>query len=82
MALDSKDGKTGLIASAASREALEKCINEYFFSANGMSITETGQIYSKNKGRCLEAYRAYKKGQRWRFEIIYDKEMRIAINGN
>jgi len=71
MALDSKDGKTGLIASASSKELLEKCINEYFFSDGGMTITETGEIFSRNKGKCLNAYRAYKKGQRWRFEIIY-----------
>lgn len=67
----SSDGKRGLLASAPTKDALEKAINEYFFSNGGMSITDDGNIYSAKKEKTLSGYKAYKKGQRWRFEIIY-----------
>lgn len=72
MAIVSADGKTGLLATAPTKEQLEKCINEYFYSGNDLIITEAKEVYSQKKNKALDSYRVTVKRGRWRFEILYN----------
>jgi hypothetical protein len=72
MAITSADGKTGLLASAPTKEALEKAINEYFYAGNDLIITDAKEVYSQRKNKALDSYRVTVRRGRWRFEIIYN----------
>lgn len=72
MALVRADGKTGLLASAPTKEQLEKAINEYFYSGDDLIITDSKEIYSQKKNKRLDSYQVTVKRGRWRFEIIYN----------
>jgi hypothetical protein len=72
MAIVSADGKTGLLASAPTKEQLEKSINEYFYSDNDLIITDSKKVYSQKKNEILDSYRITVKRGRWRFEILYN----------
>ena len=62
-----------LIASAGTREQLERMINQWFFS-NSYRIIETAdgslKVYHSLKGKTLENFRITVKRNRWRFEIL------------
>lgn len=72
MAIVSADGKTGLLASAPTKEQLEKAINEYFYSGNDLIITDAKEVYSQKKNKRLDSYQVTVKRGRWRFEILYN----------
>ena len=62
-----------LIASAGTREQLERMINQWFFS-NSYKIIETYdgtlKVYNLANGKTLESFRITVKRSRWRFEIL------------
>ena len=60
---------SNLIASAITKEELEKMINEYYFS-NNYIITEDNKIYNMKKEIYLESVQVTFKRNRWRFERI------------
>ena len=60
---------SNLIASATTKEELEKMINEYYFS-NNYIITEDNKIYNMKKDIYLERVQVTFKRNRWRFERI------------
>jgi hypothetical protein len=60
---------SNLIASATTKEELEKMINEYYFS-NNYIITEDNKIYNMKKEIYLERVQVTFKRNRWRFERI------------
>ena len=60
---------SNLIASAITKEELEKIINEYYFS-NNYIITEDNKIYNMKKEIYLESVQVTFKRNRWRFERI------------
>ncbi len=60
---------SNLIASATTKEELEKMINEYYFS-NNYIITEDNKIYNMKKEIYLESVQVTFKRNRWRFERI------------
>ncbi len=60
---------SNLIASATTKEELEKMINEYYFS-NNYIITEDNKIYNMKKEIYLESVQVTFNRSRWRFERI------------
>ena len=55
-----------LIASAGTKEDLEKMINEYYFSTNYI-ITENNDVYNIKKECALDSVKVENKRNRWRF---------------
>lgn len=58
-----------LLASAGSKEVLEKMINEYYFS-NNYVITDDNKIYNTKKKTYLSDVCVVVKRNRWRFERL------------
>lgn len=58
-----------LIASAGSKEALQKCINEYYYSKNYV-ITEDNKVYNTKLDKYLDSVIVKQQRGRWRFENI------------
>ena len=61
--------KTKCIASAPDKAALEKLINEYFFSTN-YYITEEMEVKSVMTGKTLDGYIVKVTKARWQFKRI------------
>nr|DAI36211.1 MAG TPA: hypothetical protein [Caudoviricetes sp.] len=61
----------GLLGSAPSKEALEKLINEYFFSKE-YYIDESLKIKNDKLGRTLDKYYIKVTKNRWRFYRFVD----------
>ena len=57
---------SNLIASAGTKEDLEKIINEYYFSTNYI-ITENNDVYNTKKEYTLDTVKVEVKKNRWRF---------------
>ena len=57
---------SNLIASAGTKEDLEKMINEYYFSTNYI-ITENNDVYNTKKECTLDTVKVEVKKNRWRF---------------
>lgn len=60
------DIMSNLIASAGTKEDLEKMINEYYFSTNYI-ITENNDVYNTKKECTLDSVKVENKRNRWRF---------------
>lgn len=61
--------KGRLIASAGSKEDLEKLINKYYYSENYI-ITENNEVYNKKLNKTFTDIRVILKKERWRLESI------------
>lgn len=57
---------SNLIASAGTKEDLEKMINKYYFSTNYM-ITENNEVFNTKKDKVLDGVKVENKKGRWRF---------------
>lgn len=58
-----------LIASAGSKEALQKCINDFYYSTNYV-ITEDNKVYNTKLNKYLNSVIVKQQHNRWRFEGI------------
>lgn len=58
-----------LIASAATKEELERAINRYYFSGGLYIITEDNRVYNSKRGECLTGVKVEVKNDRWRFVL-------------
>ena len=58
-----------LIASAGTKEELEKMINEYYLSKNYV-ITDQNEVYNTVKEKVLDGVKVENKKNRWRFVKI------------
>lgn len=58
-----------LIASAASKEALEAIINRYYYSSH-YTITDDNRVYNGKLGECLTGVKVEIKKGRWRFVMV------------
>lgn len=61
--------KNQIIASAGSKECLEKLINEYYMSENYL-VTDDNKVYNKKLNKVLEGVQVIYQRKRWRFEHI------------
>ena len=75
---------SNLIASAGTKEDLEKMINEYYFSTNYI-ITENNDVYNTKKECTLDTVKVEVKRNRWKLlECRYsEREInRIVVTGS
>ena len=81
---------SNLIASAGTKEDLEKMINEYYFSTNYI-ITDNNEVYNTKKECVLDGAKVEFKRNRWKFvrvqtlnddfkeEMIYENIKRFLV---
>lgn len=65
--------KTGVIATASTKDALERLINKYFYSS-GYTVTDDKKIYdselsSDKLAKLNTAYSIVVKSGRWQFKL-------------
>jgi len=58
-----------LLASAGSKNKLQKMINEFYFSDNWI-IDEENKIFNTELNKFASGVKVEKKGKRWRFVMI------------
>ena len=61
---------SNLLASAASKEELEKKINKYYFSSNYI-INDANQVENSVKHKVIDTVKIVVDGHRWKFEKAY-----------
>lgn len=59
-----------LLASAGSKEGLEKMINEFWFTDNRFIITDDNKIHDTKKDEFVDSCKVVRKQNRWRFEMV------------
>ena len=58
-----------LLASAGSKNKLQKMINEFYFSDNWI-IDEENKIFNTELNKFASGVKVEKKGKRWRFVMV------------
>jgi hypothetical protein len=63
---------SNILASAGSKDDLEKMINEYYYSTNYI-ITEDNKVYNTKVEKTLTSVKVIFKRNRWRFEMVQER---------
>ena len=60
---------SNILATAASKEELEKKINKYYFSSNYF-INDSNEVENRAKNKVLDTVKIVIDGHRWKFERV------------